>query len=134
MFEPNFDGNVTTPARFLAGTAGAGIKYTGRPDIALILSHSDCTAAAVFTQNRVVAAPVVVDRETLAADNAHIRAVVANAGNANACTGEPGLANARTMQQITAASVGCHPGQVLVGRALTALYMPRRPDMRKLME
>jgi glutamate N-acetyltransferase / amino-acid N-acetyltransferase len=105
---------VTSPAGFVAGTAEAAIKKPGRPDVALVVSERPCTAAAVFTQNQVVAAPVIVDRETIAGNAHHIRAVVANAGNANACTGELGLANAREMQRITAASLGCDPAQILV--------------------
>lgn len=107
-------GGVTSPAGFVAGTAAAAIKKPGRPDVALVVSKRPSTAAAVFTQNQVVAAPVIVDRETIAQNAHHIRAVVANAGNANACTGEPGLVNTREMQRITAASLNCDPAQILV--------------------
>lgn len=107
-------GGVTSPAGFVAGTAAAAIKKPGWPDVALVVSKRPSTAAAMFTQNQVVAAPVIVDRETIAQNAHHIRAVVANAGNANACTGQPGLANARAMQQITAASLNCDPAQILV--------------------
>jgi glutamate N-acetyltransferase / amino-acid N-acetyltransferase len=107
-------GSVTSPAGFVAGTAEAAIKKPGRPDVALVVSERPCTAAAVFTQNQVVAAPVIVDRETMAGNAHHIRAVVANAGNANACTGELGLANAREMQRITAAALDGNPAQILV--------------------
>jgi glutamate N-acetyltransferase / amino-acid N-acetyltransferase len=107
-------GGVTGPGGFVAGTAEAAIKKPGRPDVALVVSERPCTAAAVFTQNQVVAAPVIVDRKTMA-ENAHrIRAVVANAGNANACTGDLGLANARAMQRVTAAALDCQPEQILV--------------------
>jgi glutamate N-acetyltransferase / amino-acid N-acetyltransferase len=107
-------GGVTSPVGFVAGTAKAAIKKPGRPDAALVASERPCTAAAVFTQNQIVAAPVIVDRETVAGHAHHIRAVVANAGNANACTGEPGLANAREMQRITAIALNCQPEQILV--------------------
>jgi glutamate N-acetyltransferase / amino-acid N-acetyltransferase len=107
-------GGVTSPGGFVAGTAKAAIKKPGRPDVALVVSERPCTAAAVFTQNQIVAAPVIVDRETVAGHAHHIRAVVANAGNANACTGEPGLANAREMQRITAIALNCQPEQILV--------------------
>ncbi|MFQ5401382.1 MAG: bifunctional glutamate N-acetyltransferase/amino-acid acetyltransferase ArgJ [Anaerolineae bacterium] len=108
------DGSVTTPAGFQAAAAAANIKYRDRPDLALIVSERDCATAAVFTQSQVVAAPVIVDRETLQAGNRHIRAIVANAGNANACTGKPGLENARATQQIAAKCLGCRPEQLLI--------------------
>lgn len=108
------EGGVTAPQGFLAGAVACGIKASGRPDLALLASDSDCCAAGVFTRNQVIAAPVIVDRETLASNRESIRAVVVNAGNANACTGEPGLSNARAMQNLTAAAVGCEAGQVLV--------------------
>jgi glutamate N-acetyltransferase / amino-acid N-acetyltransferase len=107
-------GGVTSAAGFVAGTTEAAIKKPGRPDVALVVSERPCTAAAVFTQNQVVAAPVIVDRETVAGHAHHIRAVVANAGNANACTGELGLANAREMQRLTAIALNCQPEQILV--------------------
>jgi glutamate N-acetyltransferase/amino-acid N-acetyltransferase len=68
----------------------------------------------MFTKNQVVAAPVIVDRETLAVNNSRLRAVVINSKNANACTGEPGLANARVTQQIAAEVLGCEANQILV--------------------
>ena len=107
-------GGVNSPAGFVAGVAAAAIKKPGRPDMALVVSKRPSTAAAVFTRNQVVAAPVIVDRETMAQNAHHIRAVVANAGNANACTGEQGLANAREMQRLTAKSLNCKPAQILV--------------------
>jgi len=84
-------GGVTAPAGFLAGSAYCGIKATNpdQPDIALIHSPQPTVAAATFTTNRVKAAPVRVSMSHLRSDD--IRAVIANAGNANACTGLPGL-------------------------------------------
>lgn len=108
------DGSVTSPAGFMAGATAAHIKYKDRLDLALLLSEVDCVATAVFTQNQVVAAPVIVSRQTLAANNTKIRAVVANAGNANACTGTPGLAHAQKTQQLAAEAVGCEPNAVLL--------------------
>ncbi|MCA9987870.1 MAG: bifunctional glutamate N-acetyltransferase/amino-acid acetyltransferase ArgJ [Anaerolineales bacterium] len=109
------NGSVTTPAGFQAAGVAAGIKKKGsdRLDLALVVSDTDCAAAGVFTQNLVVAAPVLVCKETLAESRDRMRAVVVNAGNANACTGEPGLAAAGTMQQVTGIWVGCEPQQVL---------------------
>lgn len=108
------DGGVTSPAGFAAGVVACGIKQSGRPDLVLVTSERDCSAAGVFTQNRVAAAPVVVDRETLLGGKQGIRAVVINAGNANAATGQIGLENARMMQQRVAKATGCESGQVLV--------------------
>ena len=108
------DRGVAATLAFAAGAVATGLKKDEALDLALLVSRDDCAAAAVFTQNQVVAAPVIVDRQTLATNNTAIRAVIANAGNANACTGEPGLANAQAMQQQTATAIGCQPEQVLV--------------------
>ncbi|MBX7254194.1 MAG: bifunctional ornithine acetyltransferase/N-acetylglutamate synthase, partial [Candidatus Promineofilum sp.] len=61
------DGSPTTPLGFRAAAVAAGIKQSGRPDLVLVVSDRDCAAAGVFTSNRVAAAPVLLDRETLAA-------------------------------------------------------------------
>ena len=108
------EGSVTSPTGFTTGVAAAGIKKADRPDVALLFASRPCSAAALFTRNQVVAAPVILDRRTLAANNAAIHAVVANSGNANACTGDQGLENAHQMQRLTAAACGCAPEQVLV--------------------
>lgn len=107
-------GTVTSPAGFSAAGVACGIKESGRPDLAVLLSDRDCTAAGVFTRNQVVAAPVMLNRHTLAHNTTAIRGVVVNAGNANACTGEQGLANAANMQQLAAEACGCLPEQFLV--------------------
>lgn len=108
------DGGVTSPRGFAAAAVAAGIKQSGRPDLVLVVSERDCAAAGVFTSNRVAAAPVLLDRETLASNSAAMRGVVINAGNANACTGAPGLADAREMQRLAAESIGGRPEQYLV--------------------
>ncbi len=112
-FEIILNGTVTSPPGFLAGTAVAGIKYADRKDLTLVVSERDCTAAAVFTQNQVAAAPVIVGRETMQVNSNRIRAIVANAGNANASTGQPGLENARVSQKVTAVNLNIQPDQVL---------------------
>src|SRR5438105_10535471 len=90
-----------------------GVRPDGdRRDLALVVSDTPAAAAGVFTQNRVVAAPVVVSRERLPGDAA--RGVVVCSGNANACTGEQGLADARRMAALAAEGVGCRPEQMLV--------------------
>ncbi len=108
------DGSVTSPQGFVAAAVAAGIKQSGRPDLVLVAADRDCAAAGVFTRNRVAAAPVLLDRATLATNNAALRGVLINAGNANACTGEPGLADAREMQRLAAAALGTRPEQLLV--------------------
>ena len=82
-------GGVTAAKGFLAASAAAGIKYKDRLDMALIYSQKPCVAAGVFTSNVVKAAPVIWDRE-IVSGNGSARAVVVNAGIANACTGEEG--------------------------------------------
>ncbi len=108
------DGGVTSPRGFAAAAVAAGIKQSGRPDLVLVVSERDCAAAGVFTSNRVAAAPVLLDRETLASNSAAMRGVIINAGNANACTGAPGLADAREMQRLAAEAIGGRPEQYLV--------------------
>src|SRR4051795_3247956 len=80
------------PRGFRASAVKAGIKPSGGLDLALLTADGDCTAAGTFTTNRVCAAPVRWCRDRLPADD--IRAIAINAGNANAATGEQGLANA----------------------------------------
>ncbi len=108
------NGSVTSAAGFSAGAAACGLKRAGRLDLALLYSERDCTAAAVFTRNQVVAAPVILDRETLAENHSRIRGIVANAGIANACTGELGLLAARQTQRAAAEHLSCLPEQLFV--------------------
>ncbi len=85
------------PAGFLFSACVAGIKASGRPDLALALVPDGASAAAVFTRNQVVAAPVTVGREHLQASHGHVDALIVNAGNANCATGKPGLAAAKAV-------------------------------------
>jgi glutamate N-acetyltransferase/amino-acid N-acetyltransferase len=94
------------------GIAAAGIKRVNRKDLLVIRLAAGATVAGVFTSNRFCAAPVVVAREHLAA-NQGIRALVVNTGNANAGTGEPGMQNARATCAEAARLLGCAPEQVL---------------------
>jgi glutamate N-acetyltransferase/amino-acid N-acetyltransferase len=108
-------GGVTTPKGFKASGVAAGIKARpGALDLALIVSEQPAHAAAVFTTNRAQAAPVLVSREHLAATGGQARAIIVNAGCANACTGADGLHVARQMAAAAAAAVGCPSNQVLV--------------------
>jgi glutamate N-acetyltransferase/amino-acid N-acetyltransferase len=99
-----------------------GYRYAGivsglrtepdRRDLAVIVTDAPAAAAGVFTRNRVCAAPVQVSRARL--PRADARAVVICSGNANACTGDPGLADARRMTELVARELGCAAEQVLV--------------------
>ena len=108
------EGGVTTPRGFRAAGISAGIKANKGLDLALLVSESPATAAAVFTVNRAQAAPVVVSRQHLARSGGVARAIVVNSGCANACTGDEGLQAARDMAAETARFVNCPAEQVLV--------------------
>jgi len=116
------EGSVTSPLGFVAGAVAAGIKPGGRLDLGLLYSEEPCTAAGLFTRNRVKAAPVLVSQRHLAPGQA--RAVVVNSGCANACTGPQGMEDAEAMAALAAARLGLRPEAVLVastgviGRAL----------------
>ena len=97
---------------FTAGVA-AGIKASGRPDVALMVAPRAVPVAALFTQNAFAAAPVLRCREHLAKTGGLARAIVINSGNANACTGAQGEADALAMCRLTAELVGCAVEEVL---------------------
>ncbi|MBI3411526.1 MAG: bifunctional glutamate N-acetyltransferase/amino-acid acetyltransferase ArgJ [Planctomycetes bacterium] len=101
------------PQAFRFTGVHCGIRPDGdRRDLALVVSDRPARAAGVFTQNRVCAAPVQVCRQRLPREDA--RGIVICSGNANACTGERGLADARRMTEIAAKSLGCKAEQMLV--------------------
>jgi glutamate N-acetyltransferase / amino-acid N-acetyltransferase len=103
--------SVTAPLGFRAAAVDAGIK-PGRPDLALLVADRTCAAAGVFTTNRAQAAPVVVSRKHLVGGQA--RAIVVNAGCANAATGDRGLTDAREMACLSATALGCRAEEVVV--------------------
>ncbi|WP_322815174.1 bifunctional glutamate N-acetyltransferase/amino-acid acetyltransferase ArgJ [Chloroflexus sp.] len=107
------DGHVTSPRGWQAGVAACGIKYANRDDLALLVSDYPATAAAVFTTNAVKAAPVRYDM-ALMAQGHDLRAVVINAGNANACTGRDGDAAAAAMAQAVEQTLDLPPQSVFV--------------------
>jgi glutamate N-acetyltransferase/amino-acid N-acetyltransferase len=84
-------GPVFLPKGFSFSAACAGIKASGRPDLALLVAGAGATAAAVFTKNRLIAAPLIVGRESLKRSGGRVRAVVVNSGNANCATGPGGI-------------------------------------------
>jgi glutamate N-acetyltransferase/amino-acid N-acetyltransferase len=91
----------------------AGIKKTNALDLALMVSECDATIAGVFTTNQVVAAPVLWNRRRLRRGKA--RAILVNSGNANACTGRQGYADAVEMAALTANALGLSTEDVCVG-------------------
>ena len=99
---------------FRSGAIRAGIKPSGAPDLGMIACDKPASAAAVFTRNRVAAAPVRVSRAALRRGSGRVRAVVVNSGNANACTGPDGLADARRMVTLTSGALGAARSEVLV--------------------
>ena len=104
---------VTAPAGFSAAGVTAGIKQSGKPDMALVVNNGPrFDAAAVTTRNKVVAAPVKVTRDAL--NNGTLTAVVYNSGNANACNGRQGDLDAVEMQEATARELGVKPSEVAV--------------------
>lgn len=110
---PQLDGKQLKPVPGLQlGYATAGIKKPGRKDVLLITIPETGSVAGVFTKNRFCAAPVQVCKEHLAT-SASIRALIINTGNANAGTGEPGLAHAIQTTQAVASSLGISSEQVL---------------------
>jgi glutamate N-acetyltransferase / amino-acid N-acetyltransferase len=100
------------PVGFRAAGVRAGIKASGSPDLAVLVADRPCSAAGTFTTNRIAAAPVQWDRQRVPAGD--VRAVIINAGNANAATGAQGLQDVRRTAELAADRLGCRPDQVLV--------------------
>lgn len=105
-------GGVCSAKGFRAAGVEAAIKYAGRKDVALIVADFPCAAAAVFTTNKVAAAPVIYDR--VIAKGGRFQAILANSGCANACTGERGLKDAELSALVTAAELGIDSSLVMV--------------------
>lgn len=104
---------VTFAKGFTTAGVKAGIKKSGNLDVAVIYTKTQAVVAGTFTQNKVAAAPVYVSKEVVATGTAH--AIVANAGCANACTGQQGLDDAHKMAQIAADELGVNADDVIVG-------------------
>ncbi len=119
--------SVTAPAGFVANGVACGIKPSGDPDLSLVATADGAAvpAAAVFTQNLVVAAPVIISRGHLLATGGRAAGVVLNSGNANACTGDQGAGDAEAMCAATAEALGCTADEVLV--CSTGLIGPPLP-------
>lgn len=107
------DGGVCSPRGFLASGIKAGIKASGNTDMALLKSERAARCFAVFTTNKVKAAPVLYDKDVL--EHAHFAsAVIVNSGNANACTGSQGYADSEKMALLTEEGLNLTPKSVLV--------------------
>lgn len=104
---------VTYAKGFKAAGVKAGIKKSGNLDVAVIYTETEAAIAGTFTQNKVAAAPVYVSKETVATKTAH--AIVANAGCANACTGQQGMNDAYKTREIAAKALGIKADDVIVG-------------------
>jgi glutamate N-acetyltransferase/amino-acid N-acetyltransferase len=112
-------GGVTAPAGFRAAGVSCGIKRRTADavaplDLALLAADGPVAAAAVFTTNKAVAAPVVISREHLAASGGRVAVIATNSGCANACTGQAGMAVARGMAAAAAEALGCAVEHALV--------------------
>lgn len=99
---------------FKTAAIASGIKARGVLDLALILSETPAVAAALFTQNTFIAAPLVVCKRHLEESEYRVRAVLVNSGNANAATGEAGIRAAQDCVEVVAAQLGCKSKEVLV--------------------
>lgn len=104
-------GNVTSPKGFKAYGDSTGLKKNGNKDMAIIVSDSLCTASGCFTTNVVKAAPVLWDMDMV---KNPVKAIVANSGNANACTGQQGLDDARATAEKLAGLTGVKAENILV--------------------
>ena len=100
------------PRGFRFAAVKAGLKASGRPDFAVIVADEPASAAAEFTSNRVMAAPLIVDKEHLSATGGRVRVAAINAGNANCAAGEAGLRAARETCAAVARTFGCRPEEV----------------------
>ncbi len=99
---------------FKTSAVAAGIKPGGALDLALIWSQTPAVAAAVFTQNAFMAAPLVVCKKHLQETGHRVRALLVNSGNANAATGDAGMQAAQQCAELLAREVGCEPKEILV--------------------
>jgi glutamate N-acetyltransferase/amino-acid N-acetyltransferase len=122
-FAHEADAGVTYPKGFLAAGIASGVKKRGKLDLAILASDVPSVSAATFTGNAAAAAPVRLTRETSDCD--HLRAVVVNSGNANACTGKQGLADAARMRLLAADRLRLVVEQVAVcSTGLIGVHLP----------
>src|ERR1700692_4888738 len=140
---------ASLPHGFRFAATACGLKKTGALDLGLLCSDEPASAAAVFTQNLVVAAPVLISKENLRKSNGRMRGVVVNAGNANCATGTAGHAAAQRTVAEAAKRLNCQPAELFVCstgvigvplplekilRALPVIARHRRPSARSFAE
>ncbi len=94
---------ITSVPGFLAGALRCGIKQSNKPDLAMLVSRVPAAAAAVFTRNKIVGAPIIVGRRNMR--SGHLHGCIINSGCSNVCTGRRGIHDAREMCQLTAESL-----------------------------
>jgi len=109
----DFPDKLHLPKGFRFSALAAGIKPSGKPDLAFVYAPAGATAAAMFTKNRVVAAPIVVGREHLKTSHGKVKAVVVNAGNANCSTGVAGYKAAIAVCKTAAKLIHTKPQQII---------------------
>ena len=122
------DGGITAVPGMLAAGVAAGIKPSGKKDLALIYSSAPARAAAVFTRNQVKGAPVLVSREHVRDGRA--QAIVASSGCSNVCTGEQGIKDAREITRIVGDLLRLHPKQVLIAATGVIGQLPPMDKIR----
>jgi glutamate N-acetyltransferase / amino-acid N-acetyltransferase len=140
---------ASLPHGFRFAATACGLKKTGALDLGLLCSDTPASAAAVFTQNLVVAAPVLISKDHLRASKGRMRGVVVNAGNANCATGPAGYAAAQRTVMEAAKRLGCRAEELFVCstgvigvtlplekilRALPLIARHRRPSARSFAE
>ena len=106
------DSTSSLPRGFLWGAVPAGIKASGRADLSAIVAPDTAAAAALYTTNKIQAAPLLIDRRHLTANGGRVHTVLINAGNANCATGEAGIAAAEQCCAAAAEAFGCAPEAV----------------------
>ena len=112
------------PKGFFFDAVQAGIKYKNKFDLGLFHSDTDCVCSAMFTANRIKAAPIIVSNRHLH-KTGRIRAIISNSGCANACTGRQGIKDARQMCKLAADKLNVLPEQVLVASTgVIGTYLP----------
>lgn len=119
-------GNVIAPKGFKTGSVHCGLKRNAKNhDIGIIFSEQSCKAAALFTTNQIVAAPIKYSKHVV--QKGSVRAIVVNSGNANACTGIKGFRDAETMALLTSRHLNIRPDEVIVASTgIIGHHLPMR--------
>ena len=126
-------GGVTAPKGFLAGGLHCGVRASQmKKDLAMIYSQTPCTAAAVYTQNKVYGAPITVTKNNIA--NGMAQAMICNSGNANTCNAD-GVEKAEAMCQMTAEALGLSPEDIIIASTgVIGAVLPLEPIAKGIKE